>query len=113
MKGRMKQLLCLSFFVLCFFSLASAAFAESPFEKSVQLYQNGKFEDAAKSLEGILKQNKESAAVYYNLGNAYYKLNQKGRAVWAYERALRLDPRDSDIRANLDLMKKQLVDKPT
>jgi len=85
--------------------------AEPAFDKSVAAYQKGDYKSAAVALEELVDSGKESAAVYYNLGNAYFKSNRKARAAWAYERALRLDPRDEDIRVNLAALRKQLQDK--
>jgi tetratricopeptide (TPR) repeat protein len=44
----------------------------------------------------------ESGNVYFNLGNAYFRAGDAGRAILEYERARRLLPRDPDTRANLD-----------
>ena len=38
----------------------------------------------------------------FNLANAEFRLGHLGRAILHYERALRLDPTDSEIRANLE-----------
>jgi hypothetical protein len=48
--------------------------------------------------------------LYYNLGNAYFKLTDMGHAVLWYERALALDPRNDDIRANLAVVRAMLRD---
>lgn len=53
-----------------------------------------------------------SAAIYYNLGNAYYRDGRPGRAVIAYERSLRIDPGNADTRANLDFVRSRLEDLP-
>ena len=49
----------------------------------------------------ILALGVESAAVHYNLGNGYLRARHLGQAIAAYQRALRLAPRDGDIKANL------------
>ena len=51
--------------------------------------------------EKILAGGHESGNLYFNLGNAYFKTGDVGRAVLEYERALRLIPRDPDLHANL------------
>lgn len=53
-----------------------------------------------------------SANVYYNLGNAYYRIDKLGSAVANYERALRLDPTDADARQNLEFVKNRIQDRP-
>lgn len=53
-----------------------------------------------------------SPEVYYNLGNAYFRINELGRAVLYYQRALNLDPSMSDARSNLEFVKTRIIDKP-
>ena len=52
-----------------------------------------------------------SADVYYNLGNAYYRMDNITRAIINYERALMLSPGDEDIRFNLQLARSKTIDK--
>jgi tetratricopeptide (TPR) repeat protein len=65
-------------------------------------YQEGRYGDAVKAYEQILASGHESGAIYFNLGNAYFKDGELGKAILNYERAERLLPRDPDVRANLD-----------
>ena len=53
----------------------------------------------------------ESADVYYNLGNSYYKIGEIAKAVLNYERALLMKPGNSDIRANLEVARAKTIDK--
>ncbi len=62
--------------------------------------------------EDILKQG-ESAEIYYNLGNSYYKSGNIAKAILNYERALLLQPSNPDIRANLDIARAKTIDKIT
>lgn len=78
---------------------AEEAYTQKDYNKAIELYDK------------ILKQDGESAFVYYNLGNAYYKENKFAPAILNYERALLLDPGDSDIRFNLQMAKQKTVDK--
>lgn len=71
------------------------------FVKAGANYQTENYMDAIKQYETILNFGFESASVYFNLGNAYFKSEKLGKALLNYERALRLDPRDPDIVANL------------
>jgi len=73
----------------------------SSFETANKLYEQGKFIDAAASYQKILQMGRVSAALYFNLGNALFKSGQVGRAILNYRLAEQLDPRDPDIRANL------------
>ena len=78
---------------------ANAAYAKGDFAKAIELY------------EAVLKEKGESVTVYYNLGNSYYKANKIAPSILNYERALLLDPGNSDIRFNLDMAKLKTVDK--
>ena len=53
-----------------------------------------------------------SANAYYNLGNAYFRNDNLGKAVVSYERALKLDPTDADARQNLEFVRSRIQDKP-
>ena len=61
--------------------------------------------------EQLIRENGESAQVYFNLGNAYYRQDKMARAILNYERAALFDPGDSDIRFNLDMARSKTVDK--
>ena len=54
--------------------------------------------------EQVSKNGYESPALYYNLGNCYFKLHNLPAAILSYERARRLAPRDEDIAYNLRLL---------
>ena len=64
-------------------------------------YRAGKYAEAAQRYETALKQGVQNGHVYYNLGNAYFKLDRIGESILWYERARLLEPRDPDIAANL------------
>ena len=78
-----------------------------------EAYQKEQFSEAASLYEEILQTQGESADIYYNLGNAYFKLKNTAKAVLNYERALLLNPGDADIRFNLDMARSKTVDKIT
>ena len=73
-------------------------------------YVNGNYQEAIKVYESLLKHG-ESAELYYNLGNAYYRTENITRAVLNYERALLLSPGDGDIRFNLQIARSKTIDK--
>jgi tetratricopeptide (TPR) repeat protein len=80
-------------------SMASGAPAS--FDQSNRFYEEGKYNEAIAGYESLLKSGKVSAAILFNLGNAYFKNGQLGRAIYNYRRAGALSPRDPDIQANL------------
>lgn len=75
-----------------------------------EAYQQDQFEEAIRQYEELLATEGESAAVYYNLGNSYYKSKNIAKAVLNYERALLLQPGDADIRFNLEMARNKAVD---
>lgn len=86
--------------------------ADTGLEKQAeQFYAEGKYSDAAELYKKILADGQESAALYYNLGNAYYKMGENTQAILNYERALLLDPSDDMARYNLRMAQQAVVDK--
>ena len=81
---------------------------ETEFYQASQLYKEGKYEQAITQYENILKTGKTSGALYYNLGNSYYKNGQIGKAIINYMRAKRLLPRDSDVDFNYRYVRSQV-----
>lgn len=75
-------------------------------------YSKGNYQQAIKDYEELLKAG-ESAELYYNLGNAYYRTENITRSVLNYERALLLNPADEDIRFNLQMARSKTIDKIT
>jgi len=61
----------------------------------------GNYAEAIQVYEGLVAQEVQDSALFYNLGNAYYYQGDLGRAILNYERAAQLAPRDADIEANL------------
>jgi tetratricopeptide (TPR) repeat protein len=80
-------------------------------DSAAQYYNASHFEKAIGAYEQILDKGYESAELYYNLGNAYYKSNKIPMAITNYERALVLSPGDEDIMFNLQLANTHVVDK--
>jgi len=75
-------------------------------------YAQGHYQQAIHDYESLLKQG-VSTSLYYNLGNAYYRMDEIPRAVLNYERALLLSPGDPDVRFNLQMARSKTIDKIT
>ena len=75
-------------------------------------YQKGNYQQAIRDYEEILK-NGESAEIYFNHGNAYYRTDNITKAVLNYERARLLSPGDDDINFNLQFARSKTIDKIT
>lgn len=65
-------------------------------------YREKKYDDAIQDYEKLISAGLRSANIFYNLGNAYLRTSTRGKAILYYERAIRMCPRDADIRSNLD-----------
>lgn len=74
-----------------------------------QLYETGQFVQAAQAYEQLVNQGYSSGALYYNLGNAYFKQDNYGQAILNYRRAEQLAPRNADIEANLNMARAQMA----
>lgn len=103
-----RWLTILALLILPLGALFAAGDASSAFDTANNLYFAGKFPEAVAAYENILYSGNKSVALYYNLGNAYYKSGQIGKAITAYREAEKLTPRDPDIRANLQFARNQI-----
>ncbi len=79
-------------------------------EEATKMYQEGDYQKAIDLYNEMLSDDMESATVYYNLGNCYYKQGEIAKAILNYERALLLHPGDNDIKYNLTMAQKATVD---
>ena len=84
---------------------------ESTLKEAEEAYAKEDYTQAIELYESVLKSYGESAMVYYNLGNAYYKAGKVAPAILNYERVLLLNPGDSDTRFNLQVARQKTVDK--
>lgn len=75
--------------------------ATQDFDAANKLYEQGKYEEAIVAYHKMIQKGETSAAVYFNLGNTYFKAERLGEAVASYRLAERIAPRDPDIQANL------------
>lgn len=101
-------------FLLVLFSLVVTAIVANPqsdITKANKAYQEGLFANSVELYEKVIKEGYASSELYYNLGNAYYKLNEIPSSILFYERALKLDPGNEDIIYNLRVANNQIIDK--
>lgn len=73
-------------------------------------YNAGDYSGAVTAYSALLEAGVHDATIYYNLGNAYYQLNDPGRALLNYRRAQALRPRDRELNINLALVRAQRID---
>ncbi len=103
----MKKLLYL---ILILVSFSSIAQNETLFNQGKELYKNGKYQQAINAWMQILDKGEHAAELYFNIGNAQYKLNHIGPSIYYYEKALQLSPNDQDIKNNLAFAENARID---
>ena len=84
---------------------------DSIFDQSNAFYTDGKYQMAIDGYKDILNSGFESAELYYNLGNAFYKLNNIPESNFFYEKARSISPTDEDILINLSYAQNLRIDK--
>ncbi len=87
---------------LCLMAPAMASETARSFITGVSAYQNGDYETAIDAFSALVDSGIQNEELFYNLGNAYLKKDDIGPAVLWYERALKLNPADPDLKFNLD-----------
>ena len=90
---------------------AAESYPDSLWNAGVQAYTAGDYASALKDWEDVRATGLMSKELYFNLGNAYFKTGEIAPAILWYERALRLDPSDADVRYNLEFARAQTQDK--
>lgn len=89
----------------------SALPAETLAQQADSAYSGDNFAMAESLYLEALRKGGSSSALFYNLGNVYYRQGNLGKAIVNYERALKLDPTNADARTNLDFVKSKITDK--
>jgi tetratricopeptide (TPR) repeat protein len=107
------RLLALALLALtaCSTPAATGEISGAQMAEANQLYEEGQFAAAAARYQALVDAGVQEGHLYYNLGDAYFKLGDLGRAVLNFRRAQRLLPRDGDVTANLRLARSQTVDR--
>lgn len=93
--------------LFCFWATAQS---ENAFDRANEAYNEGDFVKAADLYLEIIDKGEHSAELYFNLGNAYYKLNQIAPSIYYYEKALLLKPNDEEIKNNLAYSQNMTLD---
>ena len=83
---------------------------EDKFFQANKFYSQGEYQKAALLYEKITNSGVKTGNIYYNLGNTYFKLGRKGKAILNYERALKLIPQDEDLSANISFVRSVLAE---
>lgn len=100
--------------IIMLISCITANYAENELARMQQAnkeYQSENYSGAVDLYKQLVNDGNESSALYYNLGNAYYKSGSNAQALLWYERALRLDPTNEDIKHNIAFVNQKITDK--
>ncbi len=98
------------FLLFMFVNTMIAQNLDNLFSTANDFYKKEQFEKAIESYHQIEKKGMISVALYYNLGNSYYKLNKVGPSIFYFEKALKLDPTNEDVQNNLIFAKRLSLD---
>jgi len=91
-------------FLFCALATPSLlAQADAEFAKANQEFAQGHFKEAISGYEALIRAGQWSANAFYDLGNAYFRTGDFGRAILNYERALALERHHPEATANLQI----------
>ena len=107
MQSRLRSSIATVAFALILGACATGRADTGQFDTANRLYEAGKFDQAKEGYDQLVKSGPWSANLYYNRGNAEWKLGDAGKAAADYERALALEPSHPQARANLDFVREQ------
>src|SRR4029077_11805220 len=85
--------------------VAASTFAQTDFDNANQGYAQGHFKEAISGYEALVRAGQWSANLFYDLGNAYFRVGDFGHAILNYERALALDRHHPEADANLRIVR--------
>ena len=83
----------------------------SYFKKGNDAMLDSRYDDAIESYKAIIELGYESGNLYYNLGNAYFRKDYIGKAIWAYYKSMEFYPRDNDVKHNISIAKTRIIDR--
>jgi len=106
------KIFALFFFVMLLFTAdLKAAGPDSLMQMANNAYNAGDYDSAINVYQKIADQGLESAKLFYNMGNAYFKNGDVPSALLYYEKAKKLAPNDEDIEFNINIANSMIVDK--
>ncbi|MEO6305201.1 MAG: tetratricopeptide repeat protein [Bacteroidia bacterium] len=97
--------------LICFLSFSIKSFGNEHLEKAEKAYDSKKYKEAIAEYEKLVNEGYKSYQLYFNLGNAYYRNSELGKAIYYYELARKVDPNDEDVRINLGIASAKTIDK--
>jgi len=86
---------------------------ERLFKDASEDYRRGNWVSASRKYNLIYKTGLENHILFYNMGNCYYRMSQPGAAILYWEKGLKLEPSDRQLRQNLEFASQRIVDRFT
>jgi len=105
------RVVALAVFMVLFAACTQPTMSGEPLAVANQHYEAGEYAQAVDAYQSLVDAGVTDGALFYNLGNAYFKSGDLGRAILNYRRAQRRLPRDPDVAANLQLARAQTKDR--
>ena len=109
----MKRIIIYTILLFTTISVSASLISEERWEAGNKAYIEGDYDKAIEEYQAILEGGDYSMKVYYNLANAYFKMDKVGKAILYYNKALRIAPSQEDIRHNLAIAEAQTKDRIT
>lgn len=106
-----KKLKTIAILAILSLSINAIAAENQNWSKAAEDYAANQWQEALDDYKAIEAEGLESADLYYNIGNCYFKLNDTPHAILYFEKALKLDPSHSDALHNLEIARQFTLDK--
>jgi tetratricopeptide (TPR) repeat protein len=94
---------------IAFSNPSTALCTNTEFDKAVQLYASGAYDEALKLFAALSDSGMESVSLYQNMAACHYRLNEYPEAILCYEKALKLDPVNKSIKKDLEITRKKIA----
>jgi tetratricopeptide (TPR) repeat protein len=107
---RIKKYMVLLLLMAVSFS-AAAVNPDSLMVRANRAYERQQYDSAVNMYQQVLKMGLVSPKLYFNLGDAYFRLKDMPSAILYFEKAKKLAPNDEDIQYNLNLANTMIPDK--
>ena len=97
---------------ICFLpSISPADIAQTKFAEAIAAYSAGDYPKAISNWDALVAEGIQSHGLHFNLGNAYYRTGELGKAIFHFRKAASLSPRDPDALFNLKYARSRRVDR--
>jgi len=98
-------------FLFLFVEIVSAGELENLFQKGNEHYLKGEYQETIRIFQSIVEKGYQGKSLYYNLGNAYFRIGKIGLAILYYEKAKKISTSDEDVNYNLAFANSKIADK--